>query len=1616
MFFVAIDPRPVYAQNDPVFTQVWSPNDVGLFNTGITWGDYDQDGDLDLAFSDAAVVVGIYRNDGIQTVGSTNPVFQRVWVQKYDATSGNDVAWGDYDGDGDLDLVVATSCNLTNCVEGTANRLYRNDGISAEGIPIFELAWSTPEKEFSTSVAWGDFDNDGDLDLAFGNEAQSNRIYRNDTPQQSGATAIFTSIWVSTEVDHTSAVTWADINGDRFLDLVTGNGKLGVDGGEPARLYLNNKNGTLVASASWSSLTRDVTFDIALTDYDLDGDLDLATANGNIIDRQPTGIPNRIYRNDNGVLTKEPIWSSPEASVTQDIEWADIDADGDPDLLAGNDGIDQLYENLGLENDTLTPKFSLRWKSNDVDGDSTTGLAVADANLDGSLDLAVANFGYPSGQFNKFYRNNLTTLGPGHTIDLGAADGATNAAWGDVDGDGDLDVVISYEISSTKSLQLFRNNGGVISKSAIWSIPATQSIFSVAWGDVDGDYDLDLAVGLAGQNRVYRNQNGNLEETPIWLSNETDTTFDIAWGDYDGDGDLDLTAANSSHYDTSGNEQYEPNRIYRNDNGQLTKSAVWSSTELDASTSVAWGDYDLDGDLDIIFGNGGNTALLGGRDRLYRNDGINRQTNIPIFVAVWQSFEPFPFQGDNTFDLSWGDFDKDGDLDLATANFGGNSRVYRNDNGQLTTTDVWHSNQSFAASSIVWADYDSDGDLDLSIGSGGVTFDSTPIGKANYIFRNDVGKITPEPSWISPELESTKVLNWVDIDNDGDLDMVAINYRQPSRIYTNMAQHASTETNHSPRLVLQRPGKTDSGELFSSAEILSTEQLEIHYILFDKESDKVTKIIPEFSPNGGGQWFPATVGNGGAGTTNLATSEQGVTHTFLWSAKKDIVKSDNVIFRIRAISANQFSPILWPAAQAQSPIFRVTSPWYIRVVNEDGNPIAGAQVFADGQPITQTLTGYTLTDQAGLIAPLAPLTGKKLVALSLQAEATTTRDAHDHWAYRTYLTSLTWEKNHDGTPLIASQNGEQRLLVKKENPLILFNIVASIEWDAEPSYLTQLASGLRQGSDYLYDLTDGQMAFGSVTIYENGQNWQDADIQLLARQDTHAHAYLGGIAAKDKSHVIRVGRGWDRFGDDSQPWDASDGYRTLIHEFGHYALYLWDEYLFYEFDPQGNFVKVSDKAVCTSALVTATSLLSETNASAMYWQYTTSELSARPISNLWSQNCEKTAQTQHNPTFSPNGGGESTWETLRRRYEDTQTPQRWRIVTPIDRGSLLTGPVSIVEDLANLPTINIITNGNQPTPLPLTILGPDGNLYTEGVIVTLYQMTPSGKRPISQGISRNGQLNIYGANNGDQLLVATLNGGLSAVATITTPFKNTLTLLPLVKQRQRSALQPAFVRVIPEFNQDSTEINLLFSFQQFQEKPLINILAPGSDQNFSPQLSPIETGYVGQISFSSIQRGTGFLQATNSNTSIQASYQLQVVSPEAQTIFSDDGNFEVYLNAKNLLADKTVFVIQTMGTIPGTLPATWSSVSDIYDITASGSMVVMQGSGLLTLHYDAKSIEGNKRQRLTIARWDTNQKQWIILPSEVNDTRYVVTSTIDKLGSYALVLLPTNTYLPLVAR
>ncbi len=224
-----------------------------------SWLDVENDGDLDLFVLNFNQANFLYLNDGD---GNFSRVSGDILVT--DVTPSISAVWGDYDNDGDLDLFVANGGNQNNI-------LYINQGNVTFTKTVFSDGLS------SLGASWGDFDNDGDLDLFVANIlGANNRLYRNSgapdymlTPMDAGS--------LSSDGGFTVGSGWGDFDNDGDLDLIAGNAN-----GENAFLYTNNDDTTFTKISSGDIVENGgSTFSVSMGDIDRDGDLDIYMSNIN---------------------------------------------------------------------------------------------------------------------------------------------------------------------------------------------------------------------------------------------------------------------------------------------------------------------------------------------------------------------------------------------------------------------------------------------------------------------------------------------------------------------------------------------------------------------------------------------------------------------------------------------------------------------------------------------------------------------------------------------------------------------------------------------------------------------------------------------------------------------------------------------------------------------------------------------------------------------------------------------------------------------------------------------------------------------------------------------------------------------------------------------------------------------------------------------------------------------------------------------------------------------------------------------------------------------------------------------------------------------------------------
>ncbi len=303
----------------------------------------------------------------------------------------------------------------------------------------------------------------------------------------------------------------------------------------------------------------------------------------------------------------------------------------------------------------------------------TMDAEFADLDGDGDLDLVLAaEFGQNA---VCFWHNDRFVLQP-DAITQGKRHDSEDIAIADFTGDGLQDIAIVAEDDQTNEFYINSGDGTFVDASE--RIPVSGTSNAVLALDVDSDGDLDLLIGNRGANVLLLNDGaGNFTDaSDERLPTQADTTQDIEAGDIDGDGDPDLILANE-----------QANRILINDGkgfftdetqGRLEIKALEETREADL------GDVDGDGDLDLVLA---NVAWSGAdpTDRLLLNDGS----------GVFTRSDEFPADSVFSVDADFADIDSDGDLDIITANLGQGAaipvRIYLNDGSgafKNATTDL----------------------------------------------------------------------------------------------------------------------------------------------------------------------------------------------------------------------------------------------------------------------------------------------------------------------------------------------------------------------------------------------------------------------------------------------------------------------------------------------------------------------------------------------------------------------------------------------------------------------------------------------------------------------------------------------------------------------------------------------------------------------------------------------------------------------------------------------------------------------------------------------------------------------------------------------------------------
>ncbi len=659
--------RIYWYENDgaspPAFTehQIATLDDGNL--GGFTAADFDGDGDLDVAADARGALlesdkVKWYRNDGTPRDGGWGE-HTITTDDRYDKA--NELFPVDVDGDGDVDLVSVYRPNINLSNEKVA--WFENDGSPYRGewtprdIVICEF-----QVRCDYSARAADIDRDGDSDVVVSSVYDAKILWFENTGGKGRS-------WLARTVSPTYAphpLLTADIDGDGHLDVVGG------------RAWYRNDGSP--ANGGWDrfAVTQHTATDVA--DVDSDGHIDIVS-----------GVA--WYQNDGTPTSAMPehAFGGSDYAVA-----ADVDGDGDIDVVSLTQDATQVawYENKTIHR---SAKFVAAPAINTA-ADGAHSVAAGDLDGDGDLDVISA-----SANDNKiaWYENDgspSASAWTARTISTAAFDARSVYAV-DLDRDGDVDVLTAS--AGDDQVAWYENdgdprnggwNGHVISSAAF----GAQAAFPA---DIDGDGDVDvLVVGTGDDQTVWYESDGTPGDGG-WNGHVISTGNDprsVVAADIDRDGDLDVVIASSGSNlivwfeNTAGDgSDWFPHSI---------------ATGVEGARSVFAADLDHDGDVDVL-----SASATDGRITWYENDGTPR-------IGAWTARD-VNFQAAGARAVFAADLDHDGDMDVLSAGFNDDVIAWYENNGHsppgFLIRLIDFSLGSTGAISVVAADLDGDGDQDV---------------------------------------------------------------------------------------------------------------------------------------------------------------------------------------------------------------------------------------------------------------------------------------------------------------------------------------------------------------------------------------------------------------------------------------------------------------------------------------------------------------------------------------------------------------------------------------------------------------------------------------------------------------------------------------------------------------------------------------------------------------------------------------------------------------------------------------------------------------------------------------------------------------------------------------
>ncbi len=487
-------------------------------------------------------------------------------------------------------------------------------------------------------------------------------------------------------------------------------------------------------------------------DVDGDGDLDVFVPTSSFSDRLYLNDGDGVFRDVSAVALPTTVdWTHHAAFV-------DVDGDGDQDLVtAGNSGLQTigsqnrllLNDGTGVFTDVTTARFP-------VDQDKTRIVLAFDVDADGDADVLALNSisGFSGTAVNRLYLND----GTGRFTDVTATQlpsdpgNAVSGAVGDLDGDGDLDFAVAH-LFIDRPIRIYLNDGsGRFSVQPSGGLPVLRrNAYRLHLVDIESDGDLDVVAILDQALSVLVNDGTARFTDQTAQRVPPGYVYPYQAGDFDLDGDVDFTVATSG-----GGAQ-----LLANDG-----TGVFGFAAAITATGDTAADVDGDGDLDLVLTRSGDVHL---------NDGTGRFQDRLLAERRAPDFQGRPGRG------AVADVDGDGDLDVwLSSSLADADQLLLNDGRGSFTASPSLPRNGERSSVVVCGDVDGDGDQDALLGN------TSSLLPTRLLLGDGMGGFTEvTASRMPPRSGQTTDLELVDVDGDGDLDLVEVNYHDSSGLLLN---------------------------------------------------------------------------------------------------------------------------------------------------------------------------------------------------------------------------------------------------------------------------------------------------------------------------------------------------------------------------------------------------------------------------------------------------------------------------------------------------------------------------------------------------------------------------------------------------------------------------------------------------------------------------------------------------------------------------------------------------------------------------------------------------------------------------------------------------------------